>query len=100
MSTEKFDRLIRQRPHLLRSIFGKGIELASALRSQQASEDTDFAISMTDYEDITQGEKSMTARNSVLVKAILRRTDFSYDSLEIALRQTKQEDLADLLIEG
>lgn len=100
MSTEKFDRLIGQRPNLMRGIFSKGIELASALISQQASEDTDFAISKTDYEDITQGEKTRTVRNSVLIDAVLRRTDFSYDSLEKALRQTKQEDMADLLIEG
>jgi len=99
MSMEKYDRLIGQRPHLLRGIIS-GIELASALLSEQASEDSDFAISKTDYEDITQGEKTRTARNSVLINAILRRTDFSYDSLEKALRQTSQEHYADLLIEG
>lgn len=81
-------------------IHSKGLELASSLRSQRDREDTDFAISKTDYEDITQGEKTNTSKNSVLIDAIRRRTDFSFDSLGKALRQTRQEHMADLLIEG
>jgi hypothetical protein len=100
MSSEKFDRLIRQRPHLMQGIHSTGILLASALRGQQASEDTDFAISKTDYEDITEGDKTNTIRNSVLIDAVLRRTDFSFDSLREALRETNQEHMANLMIEG
>lgn len=100
MSSEKFERLIRQRPHLMRGIHSKGIELASALRGQRESEDTDFAISETDYVDITQGEKTSISRNSVLIDAVLRRTDFSFDSLREALKATSQGHMADLMIEG
>lgn len=99
LSEKRFQRLKKKRPILMQGILNRGILLASALRGQQASDDTDFAISKTDYEAITQ-ERKETDRNSLLIDAVLRRTDFSFECLEEALRDSNQLGMAEFLTEG
>lgn len=84
----------------MQGIHSRGILLVSSLRSQKASEDTDFAISKTDYEAIVQEQKE-TDRNSVLIDAVLRRTDYSYECFEASLRYVNKEPhMADYLTQG
>lgn len=63
-------------------------------------DETDSAISLNDYQVLTQKCQTEIEKNSALIDAVLRRTDYSLKSLENALRRTEQNHMADFLKEG
>lgn len=99
MSDKDYKRLVEIKLRLIKGIHSS-VALIAAIRGYRENAETDFAISENDYEVLTKKCVTQTEKNSALIDAVLRRTDYSLKSLGDALRETKQEPMADLLKEG
>lgn len=69
------------------------VALIAALKSSSA-------ISETDFDDLSADKGPNYGKNFHLISAILRRSDYSFECLHDALRNTYQQEAADYLKEG
>lgn len=91
LSDVRHSRLEKIRPKLANVICTE-TELIRALRRSKA-------VSRTDYDEIT-AEKVDHVKSSILVSAIIRRSNQAYNSFEEFLRKTLQTAAAEYLSEG
>lgn len=99
MSQSNYDRLKNICPILISKIVDEGCELASILHGRGKSKDTDPAISEVELEEI-RNETNTRERNYYLISAVLRRTDYSFECLRDALRETGHGPLVKYMNEG
>lgn len=92
LSNSRYVRLNEIAPDLLYTIHNNS-DLVALLESKKA-------ITKADCEELKLDFLVNHRKNSYLVDAILRRSNYAFDCLEEALRLTRQGHVADLLREG
>lgn len=91
LSNERFSRMRRLVPDLLFMIYNSE-ELVSTLQMTRA-------LTVVDCEELRL-DRTNCKKNSMLINAILRRSDYSFEQLREALIRTKQEHIAEALVQG
>lgn len=92
LSDERFHRLSKTKPKLMMILHFSEV-LLSSLEGRKA-------LSVTDGQDIRHGKAIPYEKNFMLIGAIQRRSNYSFQCFEEVLREGHQEHVADYLTEG